>query len=202
MPAEPAPDDVEALQAAVRQRVLRAFERRGWLERADRVEMEHWHHGGGFSLDALVSVAGGDRRGRERLLRSCARPAFAAERLEWIDAHRVRYRLPKPRPDGRSELILSAQQLIEGLVALLPPPRPPLVAPARDPPAWDIDARESMQPHGDPAGTDPLAQPEPDDIYDQRITWSDPNPGADANSMPRLRAAGRTRRKIPLFATL
>ena len=70
-----------------------------------------------------MGIAGGDRRGRERLLRYCARPPFAGERLEWIDAERVRDRLPRPRPDGRTELILSPPQLIERVAALVPPPR-------------------------------------------------------------------------------
>ena len=85
--------------------------------------MEQWPHGGGFSLDASVGIAGADRRGRERLLRYCARPPFAGERLEWIDAERVRNRLPKARPDGRTELILLPPQLIERVAALVPPPR-------------------------------------------------------------------------------
>jgi hypothetical protein len=70
-PSVPAPssDAIEAVQAAIRQRTLRSFQRRGWLERGDRLEMEQWHHGGGFSLDASVVISGGDRRGRERLLR-------------------------------------------------------------------------------------------------------------------------------------
>lgn len=56
-------------------------------------------------------------------MRYCTRPPFAGERLEWIDAKRVRYRLPKPRPDGRTELILSPLRLIERVAALVPPPR-------------------------------------------------------------------------------
>lgn len=277
-------DDIETVQAAVRRRILRAFQRRGWLERADRLGMEQWQHGGGFSLDASVAIAGADRRGRERLLRYCARPPFSGDRLEWIDAERVRYRLPKARPDGRTELILSPPQLIERVAALVPPPRhrlrryygvlapnaalrpavtalapeqgaeasalgpadphealptaageaapeptdtsrkacylwavllariyeafpltcphcagqmriiafvtdpasiqailahigeptrPPTPAPARDPPAWasDIDGGEVMDPQAEPAGIDSLAQPEPEYIFDQRITW-------------------------------
>jgi hypothetical protein len=35
----------------------------------------------------------------------------------------VRYRLPKPRPDGRSELILSPPELIGRVAALVPSPR-------------------------------------------------------------------------------
>jgi hypothetical protein len=35
----------------------------------------------GFSLDAAVRVGAHDRAGLERLLRYCARPTFALERL-------------------------------------------------------------------------------------------------------------------------
>lgn len=48
---------------------------------------------------------------------------------------------------------------------------PPPVAPARDPPAWETDAGEVMDSQGDRAGIDPLAQPEPEYIFDQRIMW-------------------------------
>jgi len=36
--------------------------------------------------------------------------------------------------------------------------------------AGGIDAGEVMDPKG--GGIDPLAQPEPDSVFDQRITWS------------------------------
>ena len=39
------------------------------------IEGEH----GRFSLDAAVRIAGDDRAGLERLLRCCARPAFALD---------------------------------------------------------------------------------------------------------------------------
>ena len=53
------------------------------------------------------------------------------------------------------------------------PTHPPPLAPARDPPAWAsaIDGGEVMAPRVEPAGLDPLAQPEPESIFDQRITW-------------------------------
>ena len=47
------------------------------------------------------------RQGLERLLRYCARPPFAADRLEEIGPQRLIYRLPKPGPDGRAQIILS-----------------------------------------------------------------------------------------------
>ncbi len=58
----PCPEDVGTVQATLRRRILHAFQRRGWLERGDRLEMEPWRHGGGFSLDASVGIAGGDLR--------------------------------------------------------------------------------------------------------------------------------------------
>jgi len=115
--------DAEAVQARVRRRILRAFVRRGLLDKDDRKEMEQWNHGGGFSLDATVRIAANDRHGLERLLRYCARGPFAAERLEELDQHRLIYHLPKPGTDGRTQLILSPLELIERIAALVPPPR-------------------------------------------------------------------------------
>ena len=40
-----------------------------------------WQGSGGFSVDASVRIQGDDRAGVERLLRYCARPPFALERL-------------------------------------------------------------------------------------------------------------------------
>jgi len=56
----------------------------------------------GFSLDAGVCIAGDDRAGLERLLRYCARPPFALERIEQVNEDRIVYRLPKPQRDGRT----------------------------------------------------------------------------------------------------
>jgi hypothetical protein len=100
-------EDAEAVQTQVRRRILRAIVRRGLIEKEDRQEMEQWAHGGGFSLDASVRIEAHDRAGLERLLRYCARPPFAADRLEELDAQRMIYHLPTPGPDGRTQLILS-----------------------------------------------------------------------------------------------
>ncbi len=115
--------EVAAVQAQVRRRVLRWFVRRGWLEKADRQEMLCWAHGGGFSVDAAVRIESGDRDGLERLLRYCARPPFALERLQATDTDRLVYHLPKPAPDGRTHLMLTPLELIDRLAALIPPPR-------------------------------------------------------------------------------
>ena len=111
------------MQQQVRARVLRWFARAGPLDPADARDMAGWHHGGGFSLDASVRIEGPDRAGLERLLRYCARPPFALERLEQLGDDQLVYRFPKPQPDGRTELRLTPLELIERLAALIPPPR-------------------------------------------------------------------------------
>jgi hypothetical protein len=60
------------VQGVVRQRILRAFVRRGLISKDDGNEMGGWEHGGGFSVDASVRIEGTDRPGLERLLRYCA----------------------------------------------------------------------------------------------------------------------------------
>jgi hypothetical protein len=117
------PEDLAALQQQVRARVLRWFARAGPLDPADAQDMAGWHHGGGFSLDAAVRIEGSDRAGLERLLRYCARPAFALERLEQLSEDQLVYRFAMPLPDGRTELRLTPRELIERLAALIPPPR-------------------------------------------------------------------------------
>jgi hypothetical protein len=116
-------DAMRAVQTQVRRRILRAFVRRGRIDTQTRKEMEAWEHGGGFSLDASVRIDADDRKGLERLLRYCARPPFAADRLEELDPQRLIYRLPKPGPDGRTQIILFPLELISRIAALVPPPR-------------------------------------------------------------------------------
>ncbi len=78
-------------------------------------------HGRGCSLDASVRIEGPDRAGVERLLRYCARPPFALERLEQVADNQLAYRFAKPLPDGRTELRLTRLELIDRLAALVPP---------------------------------------------------------------------------------
>jgi len=112
------PEALAAVAAQVRRRVLRWFARSGGLPAADARDMLGWEHGG-FSLDAAVRIAGDDRAGLERLLRYCARPSFALERLTRVDAEQVIYQLPKPQPDGRTALSLTPLELLDRLAALL-----------------------------------------------------------------------------------
>jgi len=114
---------IAQVQAQARQRILRAFVRRGLIDKSDRDETMGWEHGGGFSLDASVCIDGTDRAGLERLLRYCARPPFALEHLHPLDAEHLIYHNPKPRSDSPRDLVLTPLELIDKIAALIPPPR-------------------------------------------------------------------------------
>ena len=98
--------DIAAIQTRVSQRVLRWFVRRGWLEADEARAMRDWHNDGGFSLDAAVRIPAWDRAGLERLLRYCARPPFALDRLEAIDDEHLRYHFSKPQAASRKPMAL------------------------------------------------------------------------------------------------
>ena len=119
--------DLATVTQRVRLRLVRWFRRKGFLSREAAADMLIWQHSG-FSVDASVRISLADRdvpgyfRSLEPLLRYCARPAFALERLSVVpgtgdqpervcyalprhkratgsarDAHR---RQPVPRPEG------------------------------------------------------------------------------------------------------
>ncbi len=110
--AELTPEAVAVIAEQVRVRVLRWFARSGLIEPDDVREMLAWENSG-FSLDAAVRVGAHDLAGLERLLRYCARPPFALERLELIDEQQVIYRLPRTQRDGTTVLSLTPLELID-----------------------------------------------------------------------------------------
>ena len=77
----------------MRRRLLRVVVRRGLLPEDDARAMAQWAHGG-FSEDGSVRIEAHDRAGRERLLRYCARPPFALERLRERDGQHLLYETP------------------------------------------------------------------------------------------------------------
>jgi hypothetical protein len=81
----------------------------------------------GFSLHAGVVIADHDREALERLCRYGTRPAFAHERLAWTADGQIAYRLKRPWPDGRTELVLSPVAFLRRLCGIIPPPRRHLV---------------------------------------------------------------------------
>jgi hypothetical protein len=116
---------LDEVHAEVRRRLLRALTRRAVLDPEDAETMANWAHAGGFSLDASVRIEGTDRPGLERLLRYCARPAFALEHLREIDAEHLVYENIKPGPGGSVSRMLTPFEGFERLAALIPPPRRP-----------------------------------------------------------------------------
>ena len=93
LPARPITQaDLAALTERVRRRVVRWFRRAGLLDVDAAAEMLAWENSG-FSVDASVRITLVDRdvpsyfRSLEHLLRYCARPPFALERLSVIDIH-------------------------------------------------------------------------------------------------------------------
>ena len=110
---------IAAVQAAVRRRLLGSFVRRGRLERDDAHTMAQWAHGGGFSVDASVRIEANDHAGRERLLRYCARPPFALDRLRELDPERLLYDGAKPGPGGSGLLTTTDIKTDNGIIHVI-----------------------------------------------------------------------------------
>jgi len=81
----------------------------------------------GFSLHANVTVPARDRKRLERLCRYVARPPIATERLEELPDGRIAYKFRKPWRDGTRAVAFTPHELIEKLVALVPPPQTNMV---------------------------------------------------------------------------
>ncbi len=111
------------VQARVRRRLLPVVVRRGLPPGDDARAMGRWQHGGGFSVHGSVRVEATDRTGRERLLRYCARPPFALDRLRELAPERLLYVGTKPGAGGNAPLRLTPLELLDRLAALVPPPR-------------------------------------------------------------------------------
>ena len=93
---------VTQVQSDFRRRILRAFVGRGLLESCDAKEMLAYQHSG-FSVDAGVCIQAHNRAALERLLRYCARPPFAMDRLRKEGAALV-YRCPKQHSEPSSDM--------------------------------------------------------------------------------------------------
>ena len=78
-------------------------------------------------MHAGIVLANHDREARERLCRCGTRSAFAHHRLAWTADGQIAYRLKRPWPDGRTELVLPQVAFLRRLCGLIPPPRRHLV---------------------------------------------------------------------------
>jgi hypothetical protein len=148
--SDPGARDLQRLQQTLRRRTSRLFLRRGLLDETTVESMLTWQAAGGFSLDASVRIAGHDHAGRERLLRYCARPPFALERLRIERVHSARsaggagagdiirhvlYQPSRPTPDGRALLVLSPLEWPPMTTPSLPPLRRPALRSGSSPPS-------------------------------------------------------------------
>ncbi|MBN2527265.1 MAG: transposase [Deltaproteobacteria bacterium] len=77
----------------------------------------------GFSLHAARQIAAGNKHGLENLCNYVARPPLAAGSLQRISDEKYSFKLKTLWSDGTTHLILSPDELIEKLAALVPPPR-------------------------------------------------------------------------------
>ena len=75
----------------------------------------------GFSLHAATRVMASDRRGLWRLCAYGARGAVASSRLSELPDGRFAYDMKRALPDGRRKLVMTGVELLEKLVALIPP---------------------------------------------------------------------------------
>ncbi len=130
LPSRPiTPGDLDTLTA----RLIRWFKRAGLLDAEAAADMLAWEHSG-FSIDATVRISLDDRdvpsytKSVEHLVRYCARPAFALERLSVIGGRddqpeRIRYTLPRHKRGqwvgpGRHKKAMAAGE--QGVVNLSP----------------------------------------------------------------------------------
>jgi hypothetical protein len=149
LPARPINQaDLAALTERVRRRVIRWFRMQRLLDAAAAADMLAWENSG-VSVDDSVRIALIDRdvpsyfQSLEHLLRYCARPPFALERLSLSrgadgQIARIRYVLPRhkaanwvgpsrsrksTRPGANGVVDLSPFEFLDRLADLVPPPR-------------------------------------------------------------------------------
>jgi len=77
----------------------------------------------GYSLHANTRIRKNDRKGLEKLCRYVARPPIATERLKERNDKKLTYKLKRPFSDGTTHILFDPVELIEKIVALIPPPR-------------------------------------------------------------------------------
>ena len=77
----------------------------------------------GFSLHANVQIERKDRDKLEKLCRYTGRPPVALERLSETGDGKILYRLKTPYSDGTTHVLFEPMELVEKVIALVPPPR-------------------------------------------------------------------------------
>lgn len=121
--------DIKEVQKRVQLRVLKGFKRWKFLKDYEVENMKAWQGGGGFSVDGSVKLHKNDCKGLERLLRYCARPIFASEKLQQLSNNLLIYKPDKQWKSSNGQsyaqhpITLSPIEFIEKIATLVPPPR-------------------------------------------------------------------------------
>ncbi len=111
--------DVQLLGEGAGQRTLKLVQ----PVRAVRPDARALAEYGGVNVHAEVAIDGRDRQRLEHVLRYMARPPLALDRLSLRDDGQVVYRFKKAWRDGTHGVVLSPEDFIARLCALVPPPR-------------------------------------------------------------------------------
>jgi hypothetical protein len=77
----------------------------------------------GFSLHANVQIKSDERGALEKLVRYTARPPLALERMSETPDGKILYKLKSSYSDGTTHILFDRMELVEKVVALIPPPR-------------------------------------------------------------------------------
>ena len=81
----------------------------------------------GFSVEAGVHFGALDRKGRERLVRYCLRPAISNERLVILRDGSIAYKTKYQMRRGKSHRVMSSIEFMARLASIVAPPRSPLL---------------------------------------------------------------------------
>ena len=98
-------EDIFEVNRKMQRGILNYMVRHNYIGSGDAEDMISWQHFGGFSVDASVRIEAWDRNGLEQLIRYCARPPFALDRLGLYNENTVVYRLKNPDPYGQTDLL-------------------------------------------------------------------------------------------------
>ena len=77
----------------------------------------------GFSLHANVQIRQDERKALEKLVRYTARAPIALERMSETPEGKILYALKTPYSDGTTHILFDRMELVEKVIALIPPPR-------------------------------------------------------------------------------
>jgi hypothetical protein len=141
----------------------------------------------GFDVHCAVRIAAGDAAGRERLVRYCARPPFALDRISVLRDGRIAYLLKVPRK-GRTHRVMTPMEFMARLCALIPPPRIPAIRyhgvfASRS--SWrPLVTPEPPQPTSKPKHGDAATPPAPASSASEPPAEAPPAPSAPAPPAP------------------